>query len=167
MTMLGGVLPRDEIATPGESFTGEFRSAGREQHSAIRSALAQPLPGGKHVMCCIVLKAEADQRTSGPHEACALDDFHESRDALALGPPRVADVVPSTSETCGRPDFRYGGAAFARRSAVGKRLELGRPRRRLLTRQDAANSRDPGDCRIPIGEQQRGAERAPHTRSSS
>jgi hypothetical protein len=74
MTMLGGVLPRDEIATPGESFTGEFRSAGREQHSAIRSALAQPLPGGKQVVCCIVSKAEADQRTLGPHEACPMDD---------------------------------------------------------------------------------------------
>jgi hypothetical protein len=83
MTMLGGVLPRDEIATPGESFTGEFRSAGREQHSAIRSALAQPLPGGKQVVCCIVSKAEADQRTLGPHEACALDE--SQKDAAGSG----------------------------------------------------------------------------------
>ena len=65
MAMIGGVLPRDEIATPGESFTGEFRSAGREQHSAIRSAVAQPLPGGKHVVCCIVSKAEADHAPWG------------------------------------------------------------------------------------------------------
>jgi hypothetical protein len=63
----------------GESFTGEFRSAGRQQHSAIRSALAQPLPGGKHVVCCIVSKAEADQRIFRPHEACALDDDRASR----------------------------------------------------------------------------------------
>jgi hypothetical protein len=59
------------------------------------------------------------------------------------------------------------GVAFAGRSVDGKRLGLERPRRRLLARQDAANSRHPDDCRIPIREQQRGAEHAPDTRSSS
>jgi hypothetical protein len=59
------------------------------------------------------------------------------------------------------------GAAFAGLSVDGKRLDLERPRRRLRTRQDGANSRRPGDCRIPIGEQQRGTDRVPHTRSSS
>jgi hypothetical protein len=96
-----------------------LRRAGATLRNSQRACSA--LPGGKQVVCCIVSKAEADQRTLGPHEACAMDDQqelgHRGRWLLQSAIAEVArrDQSRSPPRPLSAPEIRQSRDAARRR----------------------------------------------------